>query len=157
MHINAIHKGQRNYKCDACEKSFTHPASLKRHKIIHEGQSYNDTAIRSDFENSTGDNLNIVDSAENNIAISENIEEVHQPNNQFPSTSFTENEIIHEEKIIKPENHLSTNQIFVCPICGLEGIYRSLQKAHQHISEFHQLPLEKQIALGVFPQERTLF
>ena len=103
------------------------------------------------------DNPIIVDSTENNIAISENIGEVHQTNNQFPSTSFNENEIIHEEKIIKDENHLSTNQIFVCPICGSEGIYRSLHKAHQHISEFHQLPLEKQIALGVIPQERTLF
>ena len=34
------------------------------------------------------------------------------------------------------------NQIFVCPVCKSEGIFSSLQKAQQHISEFHQLPLD---------------
>ena len=34
-----IHEGERNYKCNSCQKSFSHSGDLNRHiKIIHEGQ-----------------------------------------------------------------------------------------------------------------------
>ena len=52
---------------------------------------------------------------------------------------------------LKSERHSLDNQIFVCPVCKSEGIFRSSHKAQQHISEFHQLPF------GVVPQIRTLF
>ena len=35
-HIKTVHKGQRNYRCDSCEKTFTQSGDLKRHiNIIH--------------------------------------------------------------------------------------------------------------------------
>ena len=118
----------------------------------------NDVTVGSDFEYSRGDeNIISDDTIENNIGISENLGLVVHKN---PQTSLINenNEIIHKGTNIKREKQSSTtSQIFVCPICELEGIYRNLDKAHQHITEFHQLPLEKQIALGVVPQARTLF
>ena len=80
----------------------------------------------------------------NSIAESENL---------FPPTSFNENNIIQKDtaNTIKSERHSLDNQVFVCPVCKSEGIFRSLQKAQLHISEFHQLPF------GVVPQIRTLF
>ena len=30
-HINAVHKGQKKYKCDSCGKAFNHSNSLKSH------------------------------------------------------------------------------------------------------------------------------
>ena len=88
----------------------------------------NDVTIGSDFEYSRRDeNVISDDSIENNIGMSENLGLVHK----FPQTSvINENEITHEGTIIKREKHsTSTNQIFVCPICELEGIYKSLHKA----------------------------
>ena len=65
---------------------------------------------------------------------------------------FKENEIIHKDTtIVKSERPTLDNQIFICPVCKSEGIFSSLQKAQQHISEFHQLPFD------IVPQIRTLF
>ena len=66
-------------------------------------------------------------------------------------TSFNENKIIQKDSTpIKSERHsLDIDQIFVCPICKSEGIFRNLYKAQQHIAEFHQ------ILFGVVPQIRT--
>ena len=65
---------------------------------------------------------------------------------------FNENEVIHKKTtIVKSERQTLDNQIFVCPVCKSEGIFSSLQKAEQHISEFHQLPFD------IVPQIRTLY
>ena len=40
LHLKNYHQeGQRNFKCDACQNSFTESGSLKKHtKTIHDGQ-----------------------------------------------------------------------------------------------------------------------
>ena len=48
-------------------------------------------------------------------------------------------------------------ELYVCPICELEGIFRSHDKVQAHLSGFHNLPLDKQIAYGVLPQKKKLF
>ena len=38
IHIHIIHEGQKDYKCETCDKLFSEGASLKRHiHTIHEG------------------------------------------------------------------------------------------------------------------------
>ena len=38
-HINAVHNGQKDYKCDLCEKEFSELGNLKRHiNSVHNGQ-----------------------------------------------------------------------------------------------------------------------
>ena len=37
-HTKTVHEGQRNYKCESCEKSYVQSGYLKKHiKTIHEG------------------------------------------------------------------------------------------------------------------------
>ena len=71
----------------------------------------------------------------------------------FMLTPFNENKTIPKNSNpVKSERHsLDIDQIFVCPICKSEGIFRNSYKAQQHISEFHQ------IQFGIVPQIRTLF
>ena len=64
-------------------------------------------------------------------------------------------EVIVDKKIKKEEMVLM--ELYVCPICELEGIFRSHDKVQAHLSGFHNLPLEKQIAYGVLPQKKKLF
>ena len=35
-HINSVHEGLKNHKCNLCDKAFSQPSDLKFH--IHEGQ-----------------------------------------------------------------------------------------------------------------------
>ena len=38
-HINAVHNGQKNYKCDSCGNSFSEAWVLKKHiKTVHNRQ-----------------------------------------------------------------------------------------------------------------------
>jgi len=39
LHMN-VHKDDKPYKCDVCEKRFSGPASLKNHKLLHTGESF---------------------------------------------------------------------------------------------------------------------
>ena len=39
IHINTIHNGEKDHKCDSCGKSFTQAGCLKRHiNSVHNGQ-----------------------------------------------------------------------------------------------------------------------
>ena len=39
LHINSVHEGVKNYKCDLCDKVYSRPTDIKRHIIgVHEGQ-----------------------------------------------------------------------------------------------------------------------
>ena len=38
-HNAAVHKGEKNFKCDICQKLFSWKADVKRHvKKVHEGR-----------------------------------------------------------------------------------------------------------------------
>ena len=38
-HINSVHNGQKDHKCDSCEKSFSSSGYLKKHiNSVHNGQ-----------------------------------------------------------------------------------------------------------------------
>jgi len=39
LHMN-VHKEEKPFKCDVCEKGFSGPASLKNHKLLHTGESF---------------------------------------------------------------------------------------------------------------------
>merc|ERR1712096_198559 len=39
LHMN-VHKDDKPYKCDVCEKGFSGPASLKNHKLLHTGETF---------------------------------------------------------------------------------------------------------------------
>ena len=40
QHIITVHEGQKNHKCDLCDKTFSHSYNLKRHINVHKGESY---------------------------------------------------------------------------------------------------------------------
>ena len=38
LHINSVHEGIKNHKCDLCQKAFSHRGKLKNHiNTVHEG------------------------------------------------------------------------------------------------------------------------
>ena len=38
-HINSVHNGQKDHKCDSCGKAFSSTGDLKKHTIaVHKGQ-----------------------------------------------------------------------------------------------------------------------
>ena len=38
IHINTIHNGEKDHKCDSCGKAFSHAGDLKKHtKQVHAG------------------------------------------------------------------------------------------------------------------------
>jgi len=39
LHMN-VHKDDKPYKCEVCEKGFSGPASLKNHKLLHTGETF---------------------------------------------------------------------------------------------------------------------
>ena len=40
-HINAVHSGEKDHKCDTCGKSFSEARNLKIHiNVVHNGQKY---------------------------------------------------------------------------------------------------------------------
>merc|ERR1719427_2176787 len=39
LHLN-VHKEDKPYKCDVCEKGFSAPASLTNHKLLHTGETF---------------------------------------------------------------------------------------------------------------------
>ena len=63
-------------------------------------------------------------------------------------------EFIDMKKIKKEESVFM--ELYICPICEVEGIFRSHSKVQAHLSGFHNLPLDKQIAYGVLPQKKKL-
>ena len=63
-------------------------------------------------------------------------------------------EVIDTKKIKKEESVFM--ELYICPICEVEGIFRSHDKVQTHLSGFHNLPLDKQIAYGVLPQKKKL-
>ena len=39
IHINAVHNGQKDHKCDICGKAFSQAGDLNRHiNLVHHGQ-----------------------------------------------------------------------------------------------------------------------
>ena len=39
IHINVVHNGQKDHKCDSCGKAFSYRGDLKKHKnSVHNGQ-----------------------------------------------------------------------------------------------------------------------
>ena len=156
IHIKSVHEGQRNHKCDSCEKDYIHSSDLKKHifgkhnpnKILYKCDICEKSlsSVKSLKLHMSKHIVPQKDPKKSSDVSSENLE-------SESTTSFNENEIIQKDSTpIKSERQsLDIDQIFVCPICKSEGIFRSLQKAQQHISEFHQIPF------GVVPQIRTLF
>ena len=126
-HINTLHDDQTDFRDDHSEIVNANNSEISTNKLNNFGLT-SDATIRSDDHNPITESDNLL------------------------HPMFKENEIIHKDTtIVKSERHTLDNQIFICPVCKSEGIFSSLQKAQQHISEFHQLPFD------IVPQTRTLF
>ena len=163
------------YKCDICEKSLSSAKSLKLHMYgVHiKNNSSKDNHLKK-LINADKPKISSVDNSEilndknsdistkktkNKFELTPHIEigsDDPNPNAEsesFMLTPFNENKTIPKNSNpVKSERHsLDIDQIFVCPICKSEGIFRNSYKAQQHISEFHQ------IQFGIVPQIRTLF
>ena len=126
-HINTLHDDQTDFRDDHSEIVNANNSEISTKKLNNFGLT-SDATIQSDDHNLITDPENLL------------------------HPKFNENEVIHKNTtIVKSERQTLDNQIFVCPVCKSEGIFSSLQKAEQHISEFHQLPFD------IVPQIRTLY